>query len=220
MAEESGEDDGIDSLLREFSVSERYFTVSINDEGRPPLVRHVGDTLYLVDSDLTNAYAIAELQEFIIPYLENTEMHIADVVRARLKAIALDFEILSDNEYVVQQALSYYSVTPPKEINARVVEATHSNPLETLILVSATAAVMTTLSTMYAIRKWRQSKSEQEAHQAVTKMIDAVAIRIAHGDERTVKALRPIASEIVSKAFQGYSSTVSIDVAKAAKLKF
>ena len=58
---------------------------------------------------------------------------------------------------------------------ARVLGSKHTNPLETLILVTAFSTVMLIAGAIWAVRKWRQMKADAELADSINRLIDAIA---------------------------------------------
>jgi len=201
-------------LLNRYTLEERVFLARLDSGEEPPEIDEVIGAYAIVRQDLNWAWQLSE----VLIHLEN-DLEMDEGIGARINFLR-GFDVLHEGHEVERFFGFWWSNSRNPEPVARIVGSQHSNPLETLILVTAVSTVIIIVGAIWAVRKWRQSKSDERISESLSELIESVAGTIAEGDPKRIAAVMPVAKGIVAAGLKRATDKLSIDLAKTAKVSF
>lgn len=207
----------LDETISYFAMESRPFVVSLDVGGEPPTLDRVIGCYSGIGRDLGWAWQLAEL----LPYAIDDEKTPPEWISARLESLRATDIDNRDPRLLDRWIAGFWtseSINPAPQ--ARIIGSEHSNPLETLILVSATSTVMLITSVMWAVRKWHRAQGERRIMEGQAKVLESVATSLAQGDEERTRLLAPIAAGIVQGAQLSAMVEDRIDIRLAPGLSF
>jgi len=181
----------VDAARAVAATAERLLILKTDDDGAPPTIDRVvadyNQVIRLVNW-LDNAGALLRYEA-----LGQGDDQFLDRFRERVFAVE---KAAGRTEQALQDLVNDFSVVKPPASQpsgtARVLEAEHKNPLETLILYAAGALCVSLLSGAYAygmIKRAQGAEAQQQAlATAVNKLADAACETIKHGDKTKVES--------------------------------
>jgi hypothetical protein len=198
-----------DQYLVRFDVVERLLLVETHDGGRPPTIEKVINHYVTVLRFLNWAYNVAELLDYIANQESRGKSPFLDRFHEKLLHLPDDDDELSKlvSEYSTNRiSEADGAVNPPPE--ARILESIYSNPLLTLIVVSAASLVAVMVGGSIAYKVSKKGKVED----AKAKFIYEVAKAASRGDHKTLEELRPVLEGIGKSIEKAVPAKVGLKV--------
>lgn len=179
-----------------FAMESRPFIVALDVGGEPPTLDQVIGSYHQVSRDIGWAWQLAE----VMPYTMDDEKSPPEWIATRLDYLRTANTRFEPVELDKWMPGFWTSESANPQPQARVIGSEHSNPLETLILVTASSSVMLITSVMWAVRKWHRAQGERRIMEAQARILESVAESLSQGDDKKTKLLTPIAVGIVQGA--------------------
>jgi hypothetical protein len=196
------------SLIDEYTQDPRLFAVQTDVGGDPPRLEEVEGSYRQVWFDLNWAWQLSEVYYVVTQEQENMSLDVSVRLEWR-NNLDLSKGYIPDNNPF--RGISWSDSHYPEPI-ARVLHASYSNPLETIIAVSAASIVMVIVSSIWAICKWKRSQNEADMVEAIANMTDKLATTLSNGDPKQIKAVEPIVKGIIQYGITYSNSQTKVDL--------
>jgi hypothetical protein len=213
-------DDQFDRVLQPFVQSQHVITASLNAGGQPPLIGHVVSAYRSIESDLEWAWQLAEVAVQVHDKGENELEPVIDARWKWLRSQTLARSPLRDwHERGGFDGVSWSPSMVPQP-TARVLGAQHNNPLETVVALSAAAAISAIVGSTWAARSWLKARGERGLQESAAGLLDAVTDAIKSADPRMVTAATPIAIRVLRDAVAPQYSPDSLEIRATPAFQF
>jgi hypothetical protein len=195
----------LDAISAEAAKADRLLVLDTEEDGLPPSIdRVVADYRQVIRlmNWLDNAAALLRYETFAgseDDFLGRFKQRVSAAEKPTdkfLDNLVADFSVM-----MPAQTDPNVAIKEPSRAVARILGATHENPLETLILVTAGSLTLLLLSAAFSYRTIKTTQATTEQRQTVTRALDRLADatieNIKHGEKTNVDSATKFARVLI-----------------------
>jgi hypothetical protein len=211
----------LDAISAEAAKVERLLVLETEEDGLPPSIdRVVADYRQVIRlmNWLDNAAALLRYEAFAASeddFLGRFKQRVLAAEKPTDKSLS---DLVADFSVVrpAQPNDPNVAIKEPPRAVARILGATHENPLETLILVTAGSLTLLLLGAAFSYRKIKTTQAttaqQQTITQALDKLADTVIENIKHGQKTNVDSAIKFAKVLIEATPKAFSEKLKLQV--------